>query len=41
MRAVQVVDAVAERTVSVVSPNGYRVPEISLEEATALLRALG
>jgi transposase-like protein len=41
MRAVHVVEAVAERTVSVVSPNGYRVPEISLEEAMALLRALG
>jgi hypothetical protein len=41
MRAVHVVEAVAERTVSVVSPNGYRVPEISLEEAMALLRAFG
>jgi transposase-like protein len=30
MRAVHVVDAVAERTVSVVSPNGYRVPGVTM-----------
>ena len=41
MRAVHVVDAFAERSVSVVSPNGYHVPEVSLEEAAALLRVLG
>jgi hypothetical protein len=41
MRAVRVVDSVAGRTVAVVSPNGYRVPEVSIEEAVAILRAVG
>jgi len=41
MRVVRVVDSVAGRTVAVVSPNGYRVPEVSIEEAVAILRAVG
>ena|SRR5579859_1773151 len=41
MRAVHVVASVALRTVAVVSPNGYRVPDITLEEAVAVLRVLG
>ena len=41
MRAVRVVDSVTVRTVAVVSPNGYRVPDISIEEAAAILRVLG
>jgi hypothetical protein len=40
MRAVRVVDSVGGGTVAVVSPNGYRVPDISIEEAVAILRAL-
>jgi|SRR5579864_6600004 len=41
MRAVRVVDSVGGGTVAVVSPNGYRVPDISIEEAVAILRVLG
>ena len=40
MRAVRVVDSAA-RAMAVVSPNGYRVPDISMEEAVAILRVLG
>jgi hypothetical protein len=40
MRAVRVVDSVGG-TVAVVSPNGYRVADISIEEAVAILRVLG
>jgi hypothetical protein len=38
---VRVVDSAAGRTVAVVSPNGYRVADISIEEAVAILRVLG
>ncbi len=41
MRAVRVVDSMAGRTVAIVSPSGYRVPDISIEEAVAILRAVG
>ena len=34
-------DPVASRTVSIVSPSGFRVDGLSLLEAAALLRALG
>jgi hypothetical protein len=41
MRRVHVVDPVSVRSVAIESPNGYRVADISLEEAAALLRVLG
>lgn len=36
-----IADRSSERTVSVVSPSGFRVEELTLPEAAALLRALG
>ena len=41
MRPVRVVDSVGGGTVAVVSRNGYRVPDITIEEAVAILRVLG
>jgi hypothetical protein len=38
--AVQVVDERATRSVSVISPGGFRVDGLSLAEAVAMLRAL-
>jgi hypothetical protein len=41
MRRVQVVSAKAPRTWSVVSPTGYKIEGLTLDEATALLGKLG
>ncbi len=41
MVPVHVVPDEAERTVSVVSPTGYRIEGVSLRDAVAVLRALG
>jgi hypothetical protein len=39
--AVEVVPDAAAQTVSIVSPAGFRLDELSLSDAAALLRALG